>query len=62
MSGRKHCAKNFPDHIDRDKLPKGIYWDSSGRGHWYISFSNSFGKQRRKRAAGPEASEYELDI
>ena len=53
--GRRRSAKNLPAHIDRGKLPKGIYWDDSGRGHWYTTYRDSAGKQRRKRIAGPGA-------
>lgn len=27
---------NLPAHIDYDRVPKGIYWDRSGRGRWYV--------------------------
>lgn len=29
-------ARNLPDHIDHTKLPKGLYWDPSGKGRWYV--------------------------
>lgn len=29
-------AKNLPRHIDHLKVPKGIYWDASGSGRWYV--------------------------
>lgn len=27
---------NLPTHIDYTKIPKGLYWDKSGRGRWYV--------------------------
>ncbi|WP_372363848.1 tyrosine recombinase XerC [Xanthomonas sp. NCPPB 3583] len=27
---------NLPSHIDYSKVPKGIYWDASGNGRWYV--------------------------
>ncbi|MEB2187690.1 integrase [Xanthomonas campestris pv. campestris] len=27
---------NLPGHIDYSKVPKGIYWDASGNGRWYV--------------------------
>jgi hypothetical protein len=32
---RKRPA-NAPAHIDYSKVPKGIYWDASGSGRWYV--------------------------
>ncbi|MCW0370228.1 site-specific integrase [Xanthomonas sacchari] len=32
---RKH-HRSIPAHIDQSKLPKGIYWDKSGNGRWYV--------------------------
>ncbi|MCC8560288.1 site-specific integrase [Xanthomonas vesicatoria] len=32
---RKEPA-NLPGHIDYSKVPKGVYWDNSGRGRWYV--------------------------
>ncbi|KXB13278.1 site-specific integrase [Xylella fastidiosa] len=32
---RKHHL-SIPPHIDQSKIPKGIYWDSSGKGRWYV--------------------------
>lgn len=26
----------IPSHIDQAKIPKGIYWDKSGSGRWYV--------------------------
>lgn len=27
---------SIPPHIDQAKLPKGVYWDKSGNGRWYV--------------------------
>jgi hypothetical protein len=32
---RKHDP-SMPKHIDQAALPRGIYWDRSGAGHWYV--------------------------
>lgn len=37
--GRGRKRKNdptIPKHIDQTKLPRGIYWDKSGSGRWYV--------------------------
>lgn len=26
----------IPKHIDQSKIPKGVYWDPSGNGRWYV--------------------------
>ncbi len=35
---------NLPPHIDYSKIPKGIYWDKSGRGRWYVLDRHPDGK------------------
>ena len=30
---RKHNP-TIPAHIDQAKIPRGIYWDATGRGRW----------------------------
>ncbi|KIP82103.1 integrase [Stenotrophomonas maltophilia] len=35
---------NLPPHIDYSKVPKGIYWDRSGRGRWYALDPHPDGK------------------
>lgn len=37
----------MPKHINQDKLPANVYWDKSGRGHWYIRFKQD-GNPRRQ--------------
>lgn len=50
---RKH-QPNIPDHIDQTKIPKGVYWDPSGRGRWFV-FEVEGGKKKRRTVAGPSA-------
>ncbi|KAF1711103.1 integrase [Pseudoxanthomonas kalamensis DSM 18571] len=46
---RKH-NQTIPTHIDQTKIPKGIYWDSSGNGRWYVRDG-----ERAMKVAGPAA-------
>lgn len=55
---RKHNPR-IPAHIDQQALPKGVYWDDSGNGRWYI-FVEKDGKPKRKTLAGPNAKLSEL--
>jgi len=53
-------SDTIPPHIDQYKLPRGCYWDSSGR-VWYtilrVHVQDSLKpKQQRKRIAGPTAT------
>lgn len=50
---RKH-QPNIPSHIDQGKIPKGVYWDPSGRGRWFV-FEMEGGKKKRRTVAGPSA-------
>src|SRR5687768_7769430 len=50
---RKHNP-TIPAHIDQRALPKGVYWDSSGNGRWYILVQRN-GKPARKTIAGRDA-------
>lgn len=43
---RKRHA-NIPAHIDQACIPRGLYWDASGRGRWYVI--DEVGGVRRKR-------------
>lgn len=36
MSRPRKKPMNLPAHIDYTKIPKGLYWDKSGRGRWYV--------------------------
>lgn len=33
---RSKAPANLPEHIDYSRVPKGIYWDPSGTGRWYV--------------------------
>lgn len=44
---RKHDP-SIPAHIDQAALPKGIYWDRSGNGRWYVLEDHPEGGARRK--------------
>lgn len=54
---RKRLA-NLPPHIDADKIPRGVYWDSE-RLVWYVRDANASGKTSRKRVgdAGAKLSD-----
>ena len=32
---RKHNP-SIPAHIDQERLPRGVYWDPTGNGRWYV--------------------------
>jgi integrase len=55
---RKHHP-TIPAHIQQDKLPRGIYWDASGTGRWYV-FEERDGKRGTKTIAGRRATLSEL--
>lgn len=59
---RKHTP-SIPPHIDQAKIPKGVYWDATGRGRWYI-FETATGidgpRKARRTVAGPQAKLSEL--
>lgn len=46
---------DIPHHIDRTKIPDGIYWEKSGNGYWYIFIADAAGNKKRQRSAGPTA-------
>ena len=48
---RKHQPE-IPAHIDQAKIPKGVYWDPTGRGRWLV-FEVEDGKKRSRTVAGP---------
>lgn len=59
---RKHNP-SIPLHIDQAKIPKGMYWDATGRGRWYV-LETAAGidgpKKARRTVAGPDAKLSEL--
>lgn len=59
---RKHNP-SIPPHIDQTKIPKGVYWDATGRGRWYIFEATTCidgPRKTRRTVAGPEAKLSEL--
>ena len=57
MRGRKRVArKNIPPHIDQDKIPKGVYWDDSGNGRWYVFERNIEGRISKRIICWRDAS------
>lgn len=46
---------NLPAHIDYAKVPKGVYWDASGTGRWYVFELGEHGRKARKTIAGRDA-------
>jgi hypothetical protein len=61
-SGRKARgrARKFdpamPAHIDQAQLPKGIYWNRTGRGSWYVFVTDpDTGARNTRVVAGPKA-------
>lgn len=48
---RKHDP-TIPPHIDQAAIPRGVYWDRSGKGRWY-RFVLKDGKAARETLGGP---------
>jgi hypothetical protein len=49
----------IPGHIDQAALPRGLYWDKSGAGRWYVREIDE-GRPRARTIAGPAARLSEL--
>lgn len=57
---RKHNP-TIPAHIDQAALPRGLYWDKSGHGRWYVLDRDpETGAPKAKTVAGPGAKLSEL--
>ena len=56
---RKHNPR-IPKHIDQSKLPTGVYYDTRGRGRWYIQYRNEAGALRSQTIADSKATLSEL--
>lgn len=56
---RKH-QPGIPAHIDQASLPRGVYWDRSGAGRWYIFETGDDGRKRTKTIATRDAKLSEL--
>ena len=55
-AGRKRKANpSIPAYIDQQKIPRGIYWDQSGRGRWYIFVPAGDGRVSRKTVFSADA-------
>lgn len=54
MAARRKINPSIPSHIDQAAIPKGVYWDHSGRGRWY-TFETEGGRKKRRTVAGPAA-------
>lgn len=59
MTRARKRAANFPPHIDHLQVPKGIYWDASGKGRWFCVDLRE-GVPGRTTVAGPLARQSEL--
>ena len=59
MPRQRRFDPSIPAHIDQAALPKGVYWDRSGRGRWY-RFVTRDGRVGRDTLAGPAARLSEL--
>ena len=46
---------NLPTHIDYARVPKGVYWDPTGAGRWFVFDVNDDGRKCRRTVAGPAA-------
>lgn len=55
--GRKRkFDPTIPAHIDQARIPKGIYWDKSGSGRWYVREPHpEGGRLRTKTVASADA-------
>ena len=59
--GRKRRFNpTIPAYVDQTKLPRNCYWHNGTSKHWYTTYKDERGKQRRKRIAGPDARLSEL--
>lgn len=60
--GRKRKFNpTIPAHIDQAALPRGLYWDKSGNGRWYVLDANpETGKPSAKTVASADAKLSEL--
>jgi len=55
--GRKRKFNTaIPAHISQNQLPDSCYWDNSASGHWYTTYKDETGRQRRKRIASKHAT------
>lgn len=54
--GRKRTHQpSIPAHIDQAAIPRGIYWDKTGNGRWYVLDTLPEGGRKAKPVAGRDA-------
>lgn len=46
---------SIPRHIDQAQIPRGIYWDKSGNGRWFVLERQADGKPKRRTVAASKA-------
>jgi site-specific recombinase XerC len=51
---RQHDA-TIPAHIDQGAIPRGVYWDRTGSGRWYVFERDVDGRAKRKTIAPRDA-------
>jgi site-specific recombinase XerD len=56
---RRKPDPTIPQHIDQAKLPRGVYWDRSGHGRWYV-LDDIEGRPRKRTIATRNARLSEL--
>lgn len=52
---RRTHNPTIPAHIDQAALPRGVYWDKSGNGRWYVLNPHTETGGKTKTVAGREA-------
>ncbi|WP_329767281.1 integrase [Stenotrophomonas maltophilia] len=52
----RKAPPNLPSHIDYNMVPKGIYWDRSGRGRWYVLEPHPDGKGFKSKTVAQAAA------
>jgi site-specific recombinase XerC len=59
--GRKRKADpSIPRHIDQAALPRGLYWDRTGAGRWFVFETGAHGRPKRTTVATAAARLSEL--
>lgn len=59
MPRRRKLDLTIPAHIDQASIPRGVYWDRTGNGRWYV-LEHEGGKRRAKTIATRDAKLSEL--
>ena len=58
--GRKRNSKNTTAHINAEKLPERVWYNTSGAGKWMLNYYDEHGQRKAKRICGPEAKLAEI--